>query len=168
MRLWSVHPRYLDRQGLTACWREALLAQAVLAGRTTGYRNHPQLERFRAVADPARAVGAYLTAVADEAAARGYRFDRTRIDRPLTDDVAAAVVERIPVTDGQLAHEWAHLRAKLDARSPEVAARWADVVAPDPHPSFVVVPGPVASWERVSDGSAAASARPPRPRRAAG
>jgi len=26
MRLWSVHPRHLDRQGLTACWREALLA----------------------------------------------------------------------------------------------------------------------------------------------
>ncbi|GMA24007.1 hypothetical protein GCM10025864_17660 [Luteimicrobium album] len=82
MRLWSVHPRYLDRQGLTACWREALLAQAVLAGRTTGYRNHPQLERFRAADDPLRTVGAYLAAVADEASARGYRFDRARIDAP--------------------------------------------------------------------------------------
>ncbi|HWK93400.1 MAG TPA: pyrimidine dimer DNA glycosylase/endonuclease V [Luteimicrobium sp.] len=162
MRLWSVHPRYLDRQGLTACWREALLAQAVLAGRTTGYRNHPQLERFRADVDPARAVGAYLAAVADEASARGYRFDRGRIDQPSADGVP----DPIPVTDGQLAHEWGHLRAKLAARSPEVASRWADVVVPDPHPSFVVVSGPVASWERVSDGSAAASARP-RPRRPA-
>ena len=168
MRLWSVHPRYLDRQGLTACWREALLAQAVLAGRTTGYRNHPQLERFRAAPDHARAIGAYLAAIADEAAERGYRFDRTRIDRPPADDVGAAVVEPIPVTDGQLAHEWAHLRAKLDARSPEAAARWTDVVGPDPHPSFVVVPGPVAPWERISDGSAAASGQPPRRRPAAG
>jgi hypothetical protein len=169
VRLWSVHPRYLDRQGLTACWREALLAQAVLAGRTTGYQRHPQLERFRAAEDPLRAVGGYLAAVADEASARGYRFDRARIDVPSTgpsDDVVP--VPRIPVTDDQLVHEWAHLRAKLLARSPDLAARWTDVSVPDPHPSFVVVPGPVASWERVSDGSAGASARPPRRRPAAG
>ncbi|MGP9584395.1 pyrimidine dimer DNA glycosylase/endonuclease V, partial [Micrococcaceae sp. AOP34-BR2-30] len=30
MRLWSLHPEVLDRQGLIAGWREALLAQAVL------------------------------------------------------------------------------------------------------------------------------------------
>ena len=81
MRIWSLHPRYLDRQGLTACWREGLLAQAVLAGRTRGYRQHSQLERFRAQPDPVAAVGAYLEAVAREAADRGYRFDVTRIDR---------------------------------------------------------------------------------------
>jgi hypothetical protein len=48
MRLWTVHPRYLDARGLVAAWREALLAQAVLAGATRGYRHHPQLDRFRA------------------------------------------------------------------------------------------------------------------------
>ena len=74
MRIWSLHPRYLDRQGLTACWREGLLAQAVLAGRTRGYRQHSQLERFRAQPDPVAAVGAYLEAVAREAADRGYRL----------------------------------------------------------------------------------------------
>ncbi|MGC5165585.1 pyrimidine dimer DNA glycosylase/endonuclease V [Luteimicrobium sp. DT211] len=162
MRLWSVHPRYLDRQGLTACWREALLAQAVLAGRTTGYRHHPQLERFRATPDPLVSVGAYLAAVAEEATARAYRFDRARIERP--PDAAAEQIAPIPVPDGQLAHEWSRLRAKLTDRSPDVAARWAAVARPDPHPSFVVVPGPVAPWERVSDGSAAASARPRRRR----
>ena len=52
MRLWSLDPAHLDRQGLVACWREALLAQAVLAGRTRGYRHHPQLERFRVVPGP--------------------------------------------------------------------------------------------------------------------
>jgi len=30
MRLWSIHPKYLDRQGLLAVWRESLLAQSVL------------------------------------------------------------------------------------------------------------------------------------------
>src|SRR5690606_6899395 len=42
MRLWSLHPRYLDRQGLLALWREALLARAVLRGETRGYTLHPQ------------------------------------------------------------------------------------------------------------------------------
>ncbi|KXO89850.1 hypothetical protein AXK56_06750 [Tsukamurella pulmonis] len=142
MRIWSVHPRYLDRQALVACWRETLLAQAVLAGRTKGYTQHPQLERFRATPEPLAAAGSYLAALADEADARGYRFDRARIDEPAT------TVAPIDVTDGQLDLEWAHLAAKLAARNPEVAERWREVVTPDPHPSFQRVPGPVASWER--------------------
>ncbi|WP_144796369.1 pyrimidine dimer DNA glycosylase/endonuclease V [Microbacterium paludicola] len=142
MRIWSVHPRYLDRQALIACWRETLLAQKVLCGETKGYTRHPQLQRFQAQQDPVASVGAYLEALASEADARGYRFDRTRI---CTRD---AVVPVIDVTDGQMALEWAHLRTKLAARSPEVLARWADVTAPAPHPSFRLVAGPPASWER--------------------
>ena len=60
MRLWSIHPKYLDRQGLIALWREALLAQAVLSGKTRGYRNHPQLERFRNHPAPLSAISLYL------------------------------------------------------------------------------------------------------------
>ncbi|WP_019200602.1 pyrimidine dimer DNA glycosylase/endonuclease V [Tsukamurella sp. 1534] len=142
MRIWSLHPRYLDRQGLLACWRETLLAQGVLAGRTRGYTRHPQLERFREAADPLAAVCVYLAAVAEEADARGYAFDRTRIDDP------AAVAPAIDVTTGQLDLEWAHLTAKLEARSPEVAERWRAVERPDTHRSFRAVPGPVAPWER--------------------
>ncbi|MEJ1087644.1 pyrimidine dimer DNA glycosylase/endonuclease V [Microbacterium sp. Mu-80] len=142
MRLWSVHPRYLDRQALVACWREALLAQAVLAGATKGYRNHPQLIRFRAAADPLAAVGGFLRGIADEADARVYRFDRSRIlhDGDRLDGIA--------VTRGQLDVEWRHLMVKLTQRSPELAERWHDVTAPDPHPLFTVVPGDVAEWER--------------------
>ena len=141
MRLWSLHPSHLDRAGLVAGWREALLAQAVLAGRTRGYTHHPQLERFRAASDPLDAVGAYLAGLLAEAGRRGYRFDASRIDRP---EVAVAP---IAVTDGQLALERAHLAAKLAARSPTDLARLPEEVAP--HPLFVVVPGPVASWERL-------------------
>lgn len=144
MRLWSVHPRHLDRQGLTACWREALLAQAVLAGRTRGYRAHPQLERFREHDDPLAAIVGYLHALADEADARGYRYDRTRIDR------SPRPVAAIEVTSGQLDLEWAWLRSKLAVRSPELLGRWASTVRPEVHPSFVEVDGPVAPWERAA------------------
>lgn len=145
MRLWSLQPSYLDRQGLTACWREALLAQAVLAERTRGYRNHSQLVRFRACADPLAVIGEYLDAVADEATVRSYRFDRARILQPPD---ACAPVPRIPVSHGQIEHEWAHLLAKLRLRSPERAAGFADVARPAVHPLFTVVPGPVEAWER--------------------
>jgi len=140
MRLWSLHPRYLDRQGLTAGWREALLAQAVLAGRTKGYTRHPQLQRFLESPDPVAAVGAFLTGIAEEADGRGYRYDRTRIDRP-------GPATPIEVTTGQLAYEWGHLMRKLKHRSPDRAKALATTADPEAHPLFSVVEGPVASWE---------------------
>lgn len=145
MRIWSLHPRYLDRQGLVACWRETLLAQAVLAGRTRGYLIHPQLERFRAASDPLETLGAYLAAVADEADLRGYRFDRSRIDRQ-----GARGTELLAVSTGQLTLEWSHLVSKLDERSPDTRAHWSGITMPDPHPLFHVVEGPVAAWERAT------------------
>lgn len=141
MRLWSIHPQHLDRQGLIALWREALLAQAVLAGRTRGYTRHPQLERFRAAPHPSGALAAYLDVVREEATRRGYSFDPSRVDD----------VPRWPgpieVTTGQVQLEWAHLLAKLQVRSPE---RYAEqrLLEPAPHPLFVVAEGPVAPWER--------------------
>ncbi|SDS04756.1 pyrimidine dimer DNA glycosylase/endonuclease V [Agrococcus carbonis] len=150
MRLWSLHPALLDRQGLTACWREGLLAQAVLAGRTRGYTRHPQLDRFRAQPDPIAAIGAYLETVAAAAEARGYRFDRARIDRSRTEGTEP--VRRIRVTDGQLALELAHLHAKLAGRSPDLPLPRDPV----PHPLFIVEPGPVEPWERVDPPSRSA------------
>ena len=62
MRLWSIHPRYLDPQGLVALWREALLAKAVIRGETRGYTNHPQLERFKLHPQPTSAINCYHAA----------------------------------------------------------------------------------------------------------
>lgn len=143
MRLWSLHPRYLDRQGLVAVWREALLAQAVLRGQTRGYRNHPQLARFRAAPDPLAAVAAYLLPVHEEARERGYSFEQRKIG-PTGPGIT------IPVTSGQIEYEWAHLMAKLLARSPATHGRWSAVVAPDPHPLFRVRSGGIEPWERRS------------------
>lgn len=145
MRLWSLHPSALDRQGLTACWREGLLAQAVLAGGTRGYTRHPQLVRFRRQPEPSVAVAAYLHAVADEATARGYRFDTTRVGVPEGERTRAT--PRIAVTQGQLDLEWRHLLRKLAVRSPDRYTA-AAVGGPSPHPLFVVVPGDVEPWER--------------------
>ncbi len=79
MRIWSIHPSYLDAKGLVALWRETLLAQAVLCGETKGYRNHPQLTRFRAHSEPVIMIGCYLLVIHGEAIARGYNFDISRI-----------------------------------------------------------------------------------------
>lgn len=144
MRLWSLHPRYLDPQGLVALWREALLAKAVLRGDTRGYTRHPQLERFKAHGQPRLAINAYLAAIHAEAASRGYAFDRSRIG-PLRS------VHPIPVTTGQLTFEWLHLQKKLAARNPSLLRRWSGLVMPACHPLFRLRPGPVASWERASD-----------------
>src|SRR5690554_1660646 len=141
MRLWSVHPRYLDRQGLTACWREALLAQTVVERTSGGYSNHPQLQRFRGTADPLAAVGAYLRGVADEADARGYSFTTSKILRE--GDVA-----QIPVTTGQLDYEWRHLLGKLAVRSSDRFEQFRDLDRPDAHPLFTVVEGAIEPWER--------------------
>jgi hypothetical protein len=54
------------------------------------------------------------------------------------------------VTAGQLDLEWQHLLSKLAIRSPEHRAQVVTTGPPAAHPLFVVVPGPVASWERAS------------------
>ena len=141
MRLWTVHPKYLDPQGLVALWREALLAKAVLRGETRGYRHHPQLHRFQAHPDPRAAVNAYLVAVHAEASTRGYAFDRAKLEPEME-------VAKIVVTRGQIGHEWRHLLSKLATRNPEVHRRWMSIESPDPHPLFALVEGPIEAWER--------------------
>ena len=141
MRLWSLHPRYLDPQGLVALWREALLARAVLRGETRGYRHHPQLERFRAQAAPLSAISAYLAGIYAEALARGYSFDRGKIGR-----VHTRVTIR--VATGQIEYEWRHLMKKLSVRNPALYRRWRTVIKPACHPLFRKCAGALASWER--------------------
>ena len=146
MRLWSLHPKYLDSQGLVALWREALLAKAVLRGETRGYTRHPQLERFNAHPQPRSAINSYLAAVHAEATDRGYSFDRSKIG-------LVRAVKPIPISSGQLACEWQHLQNKLAVRSPAILAQWSSVATPVCHPLFHSQPGPVASWERASGGA---------------
>ena len=144
MRLWSIHPAYLDWKGLGANWREALLAQAVLQGKTRGWRNHPQLDRFKGHEDPVAAIGFFLLKVHDEATRRGYNYNISKIVEPVED------VEPLELTDGQLRYELEILSERLERRDPE----WLKAIrrehshdAPRPHPLFTVVEGEVEPWE---------------------
>lgn len=141
MRLWTVHPRYLDAKGLVAAWREALLAQKVLRGATRGYRHHPQLARFQAQDESVGVIAAFLAGIAEEAGRRGYRFDTSKISR-------RRFRGRLPETKGQLLYEWGHLLAKLRKRAPELHRQFRGITKPEPHPLFRIVSGGVREWER--------------------
>jgi hypothetical protein len=141
VRLWSLHPKYLDRRGLVALWREALLAQAVLCGKTKGYRHHPQLSRFRAQHDPVAAIGAYLRMVHDEAASRGYHFDTSKVRAP-------GNAHRMRVTKGQLAYEFSHLLKKLRERDPARYRVLLHTRRIAPNPLLTIVPGEIEPWEK--------------------
>jgi hypothetical protein len=145
MRLWTVHPRYLDTKGLLAAWREGLLAQKVLSGATRGYRNHPQLRRFRSTNDPSAAIAAYLRAVYEEATRRGYSFGAEKIGPRAFDG-------KIPCTRGQLLYEWEHLKAKLRARDADRYEEIERIEGPEQHPIFEIVEGGVEDWEIVPSG----------------
>jgi hypothetical protein len=142
MRIWSLHPKYLDRQGLLACWRETLLAEKVLHSETQGYRFHPQLLRFRTCPDPLAAVATYLVSIADEAEERGYAFNRSKI-------APSRVTYKILVTRGQILYEWEHLKAKLTRRDPNRLAQISGIEMPESHPLFEIVAGGVEPWEKV-------------------
>jgi hypothetical protein len=142
VRLWTVHPRYLDTKGLLAAWREGLLAQQVLRGATRGYRNHPQLARFKAETDPVGAIARYLRSIHEESIARGYNFAGDKIEPR---DYGG----RIRATRGQLLYEWEHLKSKLRLRDARRHGELQDVEEPDPHPLFEIVEGGVEDWEVV-------------------
>lgn len=143
MRLWSLHPSYLDSKGLVALWREGLLAQAVLLGKTHGYKYHPQLERFKSQPGPQVSINAYLLEVYMEAERRGYHFNICKIN-------VALPCSRIRVTEGQLHYEWSHLQSKLLRRNPLQYESNTSVIDIQPHPLMEVVSGEVESWERQS------------------
>lgn len=141
MRLWSIHPCYLDRQGLLAVWREALLAQQVLLGATKGYGKHPQLDRFKKQKEPLRAIAAYLTGIHQEAEARGYAFDKEKI-------LTLPQTEKILVTEGQLYYEWEHFLSKLRLRDEKRYQELKDLERIKPHCLFSMVQGNIESFER--------------------
>lgn len=143
MRLWTIHPRYLDTKGLIAAWREGLLAQKVLRGQTRGYTCHPQLHRFQTATSPAETIASYLTAIANEADRRGYKFNRTKIPR-------GKFQGKLIETRGQLLFEWSHLKRKLRRRSPKIYQVCCRIEIPRPHPLFRIVAGPIRAWERAN------------------
>ena len=140
MRIWSIHPKYLDTKGLLAVWRESLLAKQVLAGKTKGYKNHPQLIRFKQSKHPLHAINHYLFEIYKEAAARHYRFDKSKID-------AHFQPVKMTVTKGQLEYEMKHLLKKLAVRDHSRFEQLRHLRIIDPVVFFKVKKGDIAPWE---------------------
>ena len=145
MRLWSLHPKYLDSKGLVALWRESLLAKHVLAGQTKGYKNHPQLLRFKAAKSPVDLINQYLGEVYREAINRNFHFDKEKINWSFRKS-------SLPVTKGQLNFEVKHLLSKLEKRDHDKYRELKPYPVFDSHPVFEVVEGEVEAWEIVAPG----------------
>ncbi len=140
MRIWSLHPSYLDAKGLVALWRETLLAQKVLLGETVGYRNHPQLNRFKESGNPIGAIATYLRFVAEEATVRSYNFNIEKICNK-------NYRNKMEVTSGQVQYEFLHLLTKLKDRDKERYKLHVGKTKIAVHPMFVVVKGEIEPWE---------------------
>jgi hypothetical protein len=144
MRIWSLHPKYLDAKGLVALWRETLLAKNVLEGNTAGYKHHPQLNRFKNAKRPVDAINQYLSEVYSESLKRNYNFDRQKIDWRFKKS-------KLTVTTGQLNYEAKHLLKKLKTRD---ISRYKELKTRstfDVHPLFTLINGDIEEWERTED-----------------
>jgi hypothetical protein len=140
VRIWSIHPNYLDSKGLVALWRETLLAKKVLEGKTKGYKNHPQLIRFKNAEKPINSINQYLKEVFREAKRRQFNFDGEKINWELN-------ASEINVTQGQVDYEIQHLLKKLKTRD---RVKYAEVKTKnkyDCHPLFTITDGDIEEWE---------------------
>jgi len=142
MRLWTIHPKYLDKIGFIALWRESLLAQKVLDGKTKGYKNHPQLIRFKEFHDPLYAIGSFLTQIIQETERRGYLFDKSKILKP---NLSEQIIE---TSAGQLEYEFIHLKNKIRKRDIDYFCRIESLNNIIPNPIFKISPGKIESWEK--------------------
>jgi hypothetical protein len=144
MRLWSLHPKYLDSKGLVALWREALLAKHVLEGKTTAYKNHPQLTRFKTTENPIDAINQYLFHVHHEAIRRKYSFNEEKFNLKFK-------AFKLSLTNQQLNFEKIHLLSKLQTRDPEKFLELQNVKKTETHPLFEIIRGEIEKWEIISD-----------------
>jgi len=145
MRLWSIHPKYLDKAGLGSCWREALLAKKVLEGNTKGYKNHSQLIRFKQHPDPLKMINRFLIEIWIEACwERGYNYNNAKFDISEIN-----VFLCIPVTRGQLAFEACHINNKLIKRSSQGRIALSALDRIECNSIFEPCNGGVEDWEKI-------------------
>jgi len=147
MRIWSLHPKYLDSRGLVALWRETLLAKRVLEGKTKGYKNHPQLNRFKEVNKPLDAINQYLSEIFIEASKRNFNFDKQKINWDFTK-------VKMNVTIGQLNYEVSHLLNKLQTRNIKKFEELNTNLIFETHPLFELVDGSITKWEIITNKNA--------------
>ncbi len=145
MRLWSLHPSYLDIQELFSTWKEGLLAFSVINNPETQLHNHPQLIRFKISGDPIGTLGFYLNEIFLEAKNRGFNFEGSKIE-----SINTSI--SISVTLGQLDYEAMNLLNTLQERD---KTKFSDLNSifkqkdVKTHPLFYIISGPVEKWEKI-------------------
>jgi hypothetical protein len=147
MRIWSLHPKYLDSKGLVALWRETLLAKHVLEGKTKGYKNHPQLNRFKATKKPIEVINQYLSEIFIEASNRNYNFDKQKINWDFKK-------VKMNVTVGQLKYEISHMLNKLQTRDIKKFEELNANMIFEAHPLFELTEGTIEKWEIITNKNA--------------
>lgn len=103
----------MDVKGFVALWREGILAQKVLRGKTKGWKNHPQLNRFKKHPNPVLAIGTYLRYIYEESKRRDYEFNENKIYQESND------LEPVKVSRDFVSKEIEQLKEKLKTRDPE-------------------------------------------------
>lgn len=146
MRMWSLKLSYLDTMGLLAVWRESLLAKKVLEGKTKGYKNHPQLERFKALQNPLIGINTYLDYIYLESISRNYEFSKYKIEKSLINKNI-----KIPLNDKQLIYEFELLKSKLKLRDEKSYQKIRNIQKPEPIEIFSLKKGPIENWEKIKN-----------------
>ena len=142
MRLWSIHPKYLDCKGILGLWRETLLAKKVLESKTKKYVNHPQLKRFKELKKPIKYINTYLLNIWKESINRCYKFNKTKIGKGFTK-------KKIEVTKDQVEYELKHLKNKLKKRDPKKYKELIKIKKIEVNPLFIIKRGPIEKWEKI-------------------
>jgi hypothetical protein len=143
MRIWTVHPRYLDVKGFVALWRETLLGMETLKKHVKcqhyiPWYKHPQLAPFKAQSDPILYISNYLYLVLEESRRRNYNFDGSKLD-------AIPYCENLPLIKASrevLVHEWLVCLGRYRVRSPKWFEEVKDIspLEVDPHPLYICEP----------------------------
>ncbi len=142
MRIWSLHPKYLDTKGLVALWRETLLAKNVLEGKTKGYKNHPQLMRFKNSDNPLQVINQYLSVVYEDSLNRGYHFNKAKFNTNFNPRI-------LTVSKEQIKYEMQHLLKKLKNRDLQKYNALNNQNTIESHPLFKIIEGEIEEWEIV-------------------
>lgn len=143
MRIWSIHPEYLDTKGLVAAWREGLLAKKVLERKTRGYTNHPQLYRFHRSEDCLALITRYLYSLYSEAERRNFNFDLSKIEPP------GNPYRKISVNSEQITYEFCLLLFKLQKRDVVKYNEIRETRSIEVNPVFTETAGGIEDWERI-------------------
>lgn len=112
MRLWSIHPKYLDSKRLVTQWREALLCRAILDGKTKGYKEHPHFLRVKSHSQPYYFINSFLYVIWEEGKQRKFQFDKSKLMENLVQKYEEPL-QLMEVTEGQVQYEFDFLQKKF-------------------------------------------------------